>query len=108
MRSGMVDQVVETMHNCLIRWGRVVTVAGPHLVVEAPTLRHESGKLYLTAPRPETVNRWHDGRGFVDAAREGDWVALHWGWACDVLTAPQQAHLERLTRWHVEMCNQTI
>ena len=108
MRSGLVDRLVETMGHCLIRWGRVCTVSGPQLVVEAPALRHESGRLQLTEPRPEMVTRWHAGRGFVDAAHVGDWVALHWGWACDVLTLRQQASLERYTRWHLTLCNQTI
>jgi hydrogenase maturation factor len=108
MRSGLVDRLVDTMKNCLIRWGRVCAVSGPQLVVEAPTLHHDSGKLQLTEPRRETVVRWHDGRGFVGDVREGDWVAIHWGWACDVLTLRQQANLERFTRWHLTLCNQTI
>lgn len=108
MRAGVVDQVVGTMHNCLIRWGRVVSVDGAHLVVEAPALRQEGGKLRLSPPRPEVARRQHNGMGFVDAAGEGDWVALHWGWACDGLSSEQQAYLERYTRWHLDLCNQTI
>lgn len=108
MRSGAVDRLVETVGHCLIRWGRICAVSGAQLVVAAPALRHESGRLRLTEPRQEVVTRWHGGRGFVDAAREGDWVALHWGWACDILTPRQQAQLERVTRWHLALCNQTI
>ena len=108
MRSGLADHIVETMRQCLIRWGRVRTASGSQLVVEAPSLRYALGKLQLSEPQPETVTRWHNGRGFVDTAQEGDWVALHWGWACDILTPRQQVSLERYTRWHLALCNQTM
>jgi hypothetical protein len=108
MRSGVADQVVETMQNCLIRWGRVCEPIGASLVVAAPGLRLVHGQLELTEPRPEVVMRSHDGQGFVDEAHEGDWVALHWGWACDMLSMEQQARLERYTRWHMQLCNQTL
>jgi hypothetical protein len=108
MRSGVADQVVETMQNCLIRWGQVREAVGAALIVEAPGLQLVQGRLQLSPPRSEVVSRWHDGRGFVDDAHEGDWVALHWGWACDVLSPGQQARLERYTRWHMQLCNQTL
>jgi hypothetical protein len=108
MRSGIADQVVETMQNCLIRWGLVRKAVGSALIVEAPGLALVQGRLELSPPRSELITRRHDGRGFVDDAQQGDWVALHWGWACDVLSTEQQARLERYTRWHMRLCNQTL
>jgi len=49
-----------------------------------------------------------DGHGFADFARPGDWVSLHWGWVCEVLSERQRANLERYTRYHVAIANQTI
>lgn len=108
MRSGAVDHLVETMDRCRIRPGRVMAVAGPELMVRVRPLVLRAGKLALGEPRVETVSRWLDGRGFVDSTGEGDWVSIHWGWACDVLTPRQRADLERYTRWHLRLCNRTV
>ena len=38
----------------------------------------------------------------------GDWVSVHWGWACEVLSPKQVANLERYTRLNLAIANQTI
>jgi hypothetical protein len=108
MKSGAVDHVFETMEQCRIRWGRVTSVQGPELVVDVQPLKLEAGKLVLGAPGEETIRRWVDGKGFVDDVLPGEWVSIHWGWACDRLTSSQRQRLERYTRWHLELCNQTL
>lgn len=108
MRSGAVDHLLETMEQCRIRWGRVHAVLGPELLVEVQPLELREGKLVLAPPRVESVRRWVDGRGFVNGVQPGQWVSLHWGWTCDVLTEGQRLELERYTRWHLALCNQTL
>jgi hypothetical protein len=108
MRSGAAGQVLQTMEQCRIRWARVVTVDGSGLVVEVQPLELREGKLALGASRRETVLRRVDGGGFVDAASAGDWVSVHWGWACDVLTPAQRDRLARYTRHHLALCNRTL
>nr|MBA3416965.1 hypothetical protein [Chloroflexia bacterium] len=100
--------VLATLDNCRISWGKVVRVEGSELVVERPPLVFAEGRLHLDAARSERVVRQVDGRGFADAAQQGDWVALHWGWVCDVLSPRQQTDLARWTRYHVDLANQTI
>lgn len=108
MRSGAADHVLQTLEQCRIRWGRVRAVMGPELLVSVEPLVLRQGKLALGEPVLEQARRWVDGRGFVDAAREGDWVAIHWGWACDLLSEQRRASLERYTRWHLHLCNETL
>lgn len=48
------------------------------------------------------------GHGFVVEPRLGDYVSIHWNWACDVLTAAQVRNLERYTRYHMHLANQTL
>jgi hypothetical protein len=83
-------------------------VASGELVVDYQPLVLREGKLTLAEPRPERRVRQVDGRGFTDAAQPGDWVSLHWGWVCEVLTERQRANLERYTRHHLRIANQTI
>ena len=82
MRSGAADHVLETIEQCRIRWARVWRVEGATLQVEVVPLELHGGKLALGAPHLETVTRWVTGRGFVDDVSAGEWVAVHWGWAC--------------------------
>jgi hypothetical protein len=60
----------------------------------ARPLAVEDGELRFAEERPEQILAGIDGRGFVDDAQPGDWIAVHWGWACDVLTLDRYAALE--------------
>ncbi len=108
MRSGAADHLVETMENCCIRWGLVRAAMGPDLIVEVHPLLLGEGKLSLGPPRIESVKRRLNGQGFLDSVKAGEWVSIHWGWACDTLTWQQRTELERYTRWHIALCNQTL
>ncbi len=108
MKSGAVSELFHTMEQCRIRWGRVTGVEGGELVVDVTPLVYRDRKLELGEPVAERVNRWVDGKGFVEAAAVGDWVSIHWGWACDILSSERQRRLERYTRWQVKLCNETL
>lgn len=107
-RVGELPATVQTLESCRVSWGRVLTVDRGDLVVERQPLALREGKLMLDAPRRERVVRQVEGRGFADAAQAGDWVSLHWGWVCEVLTERQRANLERYTRHHLAIANQTL
>ena len=107
-RVGELDHSLATMDNCRVSWGRVAQVDGAELVVTRQPLVLIDGKLALGPAETVRVVRQIDGRGFADAATVGDWVSLHWGWVCEVLTPVQQANLARWTRRHVELANRTM
>jgi hypothetical protein len=108
LRGGKVHDALSLMDSCRIRWGRVSEVAGDRLVVESRGLELVDGRLRLGVPRPSSVQRWLDGRGFVDDVMVGDVVSLHWDWACDRLSATQLRNLVDRTRRHIAIANQTI
>jgi hypothetical protein len=107
-RVGELDTTLSVLDNCRIGWGRVLTIAGVELVAERQPLVLTAGKLALGEPRAELLLRQVDGHGFVDQAQPGDWVTTHWGWACEVLDERAQRHLERYTRHHLRIANQTL
>ena len=107
-RIGELEHSLATLDNCRVSWGRVIGVDGGELLVQRTPLLLRAGKLVLGAPVAERVARQVDGRGFTDAVTTGDWVSLHWGWACEVLTDAQRANLERYTRHHLAIANQTL
>jgi hypothetical protein len=96
------------MESCRISWGRVTTVDGGELVIERPPLVLRGGSLELGEPQPERVVRAMGGHGFVDGARVGDWVSVHWGWVCEVLDARSLRNLEQYTRHHLRIASETL
>ena len=101
-------QALSFMDNCRISWGKVVALDGSMLTVEVMPLVIAGHRLALGEPVRRTVNRECDGNGFVNTAQIGDWVSLHWGWPCQVLSPRQVAHLERWTRYHLDIVNDTL
>jgi hypothetical protein len=108
LRGGRVDDVLATIDSCRIRWGRVRDRLDGHLLVEAVPLELVDGKLRLGRPRLEVVLGWEDGLGFVDEARPGDVVAIHWNWACERLDEDQLRRLIFWTRRHLAIANATL
>jgi hydrogenase maturation factor len=107
-RVGELDTTLGVLDNCRIGWGRVRSVAGVELVVERQPLVLTEGKLRLGEPRTQALARQVDGHGFVDQAKHGDWVTTHWGWACEVLGERGRRNLERYTRHHLRIANETL
>ena len=96
------------MEGCRISWGQVREVEAGSLLVDRQPLVVQEGGLALGEPRAERVLRSVSGRGFTDEVEVGDWVSIHWGWACEVLDAVKLANLRRFSRHHLELANQTI
>jgi hypothetical protein len=96
LRGGEVGSLIETMDACRIRWGRVVEVEGSRIVVTARRIEWRDGDLVLGTPRVEEVTAWIGAGGPLGGLAPGDWVSLHWGWACDRLDSRE---LARLAGW---------
>jgi hypothetical protein len=108
LRSGSVDRALDVMDSCRIRWGRVLERDGEWLVVSVVPLVMANGRLELGPSRPERVQAWRDGVGFVDGVQPGDVISIHWSWACDRLSARQLDGLLRWTAREIGLANQTI
>jgi hypothetical protein len=108
LRGGPVEDVLAVIDACRIRWGRVRDVADGQLVVDVVPLVQQDGRLTLGTARPEVVERWVDGVGFVDDVRPGELVSVHWGWACDRLSARQAANLAASTRRELRIANEAL
>lgn len=96
------------MESCRISWGQVRTVDGATLLVDRRPLVEVNGRLELGPARLEPVKRTVLGKGFVDDVAPGDWISIHWGWACDILDRRRLANLEGFTRSHLALANQTL
>ena len=107
-RVGELATSLLTLEQCRVSWGQVRSVEGAELVVDYQPLVLQAGQLRLGQTRTTRALRQVDGQGFVDQVLPGDWVSMHWGWACEVLTDRQRNNLERYTRHHLAIANQTL
>jgi len=107
-RVGDMENTLGTLDACRVSWGRVLRVEAAELVVQRQPLILDAGQLTFGPATEARFARQIDGRGFADAAAGGDWVSLHWGWVCEVLTPRQRTNLEHYTRHHLAIANQTI
>jgi hypothetical protein len=107
-RVGELEHSLATMDNCRVSWGRVLRLEGGEAVVERQPLLLQDGRLVLGPSVEEYALRQVEGRGFADNARPGDWVALHWGWVCEVIDNRQRSNLERYSLHHLRLASQTI
>ena len=108
LRSGSVDRALEVMDSCRIRWGRVLERDGSALVTNIVPLELVDGRLILGEARPERVEAWWDGAGFVGDVEPGDVISVHWGFACDRLGPEQLDRLVAWTRHEIRIANETI
>jgi hypothetical protein len=105
---------LHAMEKCRIGWGRVIAADATTLAVEYQPLiwdspaSHRRAGLTLGPPSIGRILRRLDGKGFADRAQPGDWISFHWDWACDVLTEGQRVQLERWTRHHIRLANETL
>jgi Family of unknown function (DUF6390) len=108
LRGGDAGPVIEAMDACRIRWGRVLSTHGDRFVVEATRLELLDGSLRLAEPSVEIVSGWQGGAGPSGSVDRGDFVSLHWGWACERLGASQLGRLVAWTRAALDMANRAI
>lgn len=105
LTSGQPQQPLQVLDSCRIRWGRLISIDGDHLIVRSRHLSWDGVRLGLTAPERERVRCQIDGRGFAAEARPGDWLALHWDWVCERLTPREVLWLRYWTRWQLAATN---
>ena len=108
IRGERAEASLEVMDSCRISWGRVIRAEGADLIVERPELVIDGGKLGLSEPRALTVRRQAGGLGFVNGAGPGDFVSIHWTWACDLLSGSALDRLRSATKRSLDLANLTI
>ncbi|MFV0461900.1 MAG: DUF6390 family protein [Nostocoides sp.] len=96
---------LEVLQACRISPAEVVAVQGERLVVATETLTYTSGRGLDLQPVTHEVDWLVDGKPFADGMAPGAHVALHWGFACDVLTAADADGLRLATRAQLEVTN---
>jgi hypothetical protein len=106
---GRRDTALKVLDRCRIRWGKVVSIAYDNAQVACRPLTWDGHKLALGPERAETIRWAMTGRSLLGRpATVGDWVSLHWDWACDRLTPSQMEQLSRRTDHQLDITNHAL
>lgn len=103
LRGGAVDQALEVLDRCRIRWGTVVGPAEGRLAVQSRPLEWDGSHLALGPPRVEVVDPSIDPS--VPAPEPGATVALHWNYICQPLDDLQLRALRHSHDHHLAITN---
>jgi hypothetical protein len=96
-----VPHTILTMDHCRISWGKVVST-GKHYIVETQPLVYAGGKLTLGNPEKKVVI------SIAVKPKVGDWVSIHWGYVCAVLSPRELVLLKRYTALAIATAMRTI
>lgn len=99
---------LSVLDRCRVRWGQVVSVAGDRVLVRSRPLGWDGRLLSFGPAAVESAIRSVDGLGYLSSLVPGDWVALHWDWVCDRLTARQLRLLRRYTLRQLDIVNHRL
>lgn len=103
-----VEATPAFMDSCRVSWGKVLTVSGPKVTVEYEPLVSEGGMLRLGTPTTTTILRALTAEYDIDMLTPGQWVSMHWGIPCEVLSEEQIRRLRRYTLRSIAVANATF
>ncbi len=91
--SGAVPYNLESINNCMIRWGTVKKIENGELRIENYGLERKGKKYVLAKQNTKAAFR----EDFLPGVKVGDMVAVHWKQAVKKLTAKETTNLEYWT-----------
>ena len=87
--SGSVPYNIETINNCMIRWGRVQKITGDEVVVKLKSLRDIRIKYELT----NLLSTITTGTKLVPQVKVGNVIAVHWNQIIKTLEPREEQNL---------------
>lgn len=98
--AGLID-------NCRISLGKVAQVESEELKVQLRPLMIDDGGLALAKPVLRRVKYNADVNPF-SAVKPGDFVSIHWGYACEVLSPRQARNITKFTAADLSLVNRYL
>ena len=99
---------VETMDNCRISWGEVISKTKDKIKVKTQELVHKDNQLKLKVGVVKEIS-WRIGdKSLIKGIKKGDLITFHWGWVCEKVNKFQVRNLNKYTKHHLKLANLTI
>jgi hypothetical protein len=100
-------KIEEMVDGCRISWGEVKRVGRDTLIVQTRPVELRGGVFTLGSPASKEIG--FDRRiAPFGTVKVGDFVSIHWGFACEILTPLQVRNAERFTRVDIASVNRVL
>ena len=100
--TGHVKTTLQNMDNCRISCGKVIQVIDDKLIVHTDALAKTDDKYYLEDNETKTIVF---SPAMLEGLKLGDYVAIHWGFACKILTLKEKENLVKYTNKTLSIIN---
>ncbi len=106
-RTGNADafHTLNSIDLCRISWGKIKKIELPDLIVEYQPLVVENNQLELGQTVDQKIIYSFDREELLKNPKKGDWVASHWGFACEILKKGQVENLKKYTKESIRLVN---
>jgi hypothetical protein len=108
IRGGQITTLMNHINQCRISWGKIIKINKDKLFVETREIETLNNKLILGTPQEKEINYQFRDQSFIKNINIGDWISIHWNWACDILDQRQLANLKKYTLLNLKFANLTI
>ena len=99
-----IAHTLETMNSCRISWGKIIIKKEHSLIVESPQLIYDNNQISLSAPKQIEIQFDYNNQRFFEP-EIGNFVSIHWNWACDTLSLHQVQNLIKYTNKSLQLAN---
>jgi hypothetical protein len=100
-------KIQDLVDSCRISWGRVKEVGIRKLSVEYRPLVVEEDRFALSKPVVKKVDFNPEVSPFT-TLKPGDWVTMHWNYACEVMTPRQLQNIAKYTELDLKATNEVL
>ncbi len=101
------QKVQGLINNCRISWGEVKEVGKKRLAVKYEPVLLDDGRLSLAAPAVRKVS-YNPEVGSFSKVKPGDWVTMHWDYACEVISPAQLRNIAKYTALDIDATNRIL
>lgn len=105
--TGVVPKNLKTFNSCYVSWGQIKEIKDRNLIVLRSNLLQKNRKLIFGKPVSRKILFKVNNKSFIKNPRVGDYVSIHWGWACDELNKRSLEKLKYWTNYNLEIINKT-
>jgi hypothetical protein len=100
--SGTVPTNIMTMNKCIVSIGEVLKITKRQLIAHVRQLKILKGELIFSEPEVQYIDYVKE---FLPGLKVKDKIAIHWDFACKILTEREEKNLREYTQKNIDALN---
>jgi hypothetical protein len=100
--SGTVPTNIITMNKCIVSVGELLRITDRQLIVHSKQLKILKGELIFSEPEIQYIDYIKE---FLPVLKLKDKIAIHWDFACKILSESEEKNLRKYTQKNIDALN---